>query len=565
MKSHMIRNTGLFLLAAIFGAGLMFAFTELPRLADTWVQSHVSTPQTDPAWDGARIELFYEAYAVRLIGYTCLGLIVLCIVIGFTTRKTGWAAAGGIALFLPVFATFAHSMFFLAGLGLFNIILFPFLDISLALADLGKIVLVPYWILLWFFGLFHWHARAFITYVCMISGALIFVLGVFAWMRTRYSTEKVARNWIYRYSRHPQYLGWIIWSYGLMLYGPTINEMKKSWGWNGTLPWLLSTMVIIGICLIEEMRMKEKVGDSYESYRKQTPFMFPMPKFIRVILKAPARLILRKDRPEKRSEAGFVILGYTVLLIGLSLFWVDWAPEKRSMTAEIRPYSAECMDSLVTEIRKPQPRRSRTSEPFNELLCMGKEAYPALFELMQDNDPVVREFALQAACDGRVREAVPAMIQSLNDSVPRVVITAIRGLAEFRAKEAEAPLLDFLEHPRDGIRQHHVLNALVQMKCTCIKPWLEKQLEDSLWFNHTGALRSMTELDMEYAKPFIYASLNHSDPLVRRGAVNLLLETLPEDAVPHLETVLKDDDWEVRFYAGQAIRLIREKAGKDPG
>ena len=88
----------------------------------------------------------------------------------------------------------------------------------------------------------------------MFAGAFIFVLGVFAWLQSRYDKQKVAKHWLYKYSRHPQYLGWIIWSYGLMLYGPSLNQMKKSWGWNGTLPWLLSTLVIIGICLLEEIK-----------------------------------------------------------------------------------------------------------------------------------------------------------------------------------------------------------------------------------------------------------------------------------------------------------------------
>ncbi len=76
-------------------------------------------------------------------------------------------------------------------------------------------------------------------------GAFIFVMGVFAWFQARCCKNKVAQHWIYRYSRHPQYLGWIIWSYGLMLYGPTLNQMKKTGVGTEKLPWLLSTMIII--------------------------------------------------------------------------------------------------------------------------------------------------------------------------------------------------------------------------------------------------------------------------------------------------------------------------------
>jgi len=198
MKSKIIQNTGLFLLAVVFSVGLMFAFTELPRLMDQLIQTNLATPHSDPAYDSILIELFFNAYAIRLIGFVCLGLILFFIILGFTTRKTSWAIVGSVAIFLPVFATFANSMFYLAGLGIFNVILFPFLNISLSLVDLGKVVLIPYWILMWFFDLFNWNAHKVLMYFFMISGAFIFVLGVFAWLQTRYSKEKVAKPYIYK-------------------------------------------------------------------------------------------------------------------------------------------------------------------------------------------------------------------------------------------------------------------------------------------------------------------------------------------------------------------------------
>ncbi|MBD3383793.1 DUF1295 domain-containing protein [candidate division KSB1 bacterium] len=325
MQNKIFRLSGLFLLAVIFSTGLMFAFTELPRLADQWLQTNIETPHSDPAYDAVRHELFFDAYAISLIGFICLGVILFFIILGFATHKTGWALAGSVGLFLPVFATFAHSMFYLAGLGLFNVILFPFLDISLALVDLGKVVLVPYWILIWLLGLFNWYAHDFIVYAFMLIGAFIFILGVFTWFQTRYSKTNVATSWIYRYSRHPQYLGWIIWSYGLMLYGPSLNQMKRSWGWNGTLPWLLSTLVIIGICLLEEIKMQKKAGKTCRVYRNRTPFLVPLPALLNKIISAPMRLVIRKQHPETKKQAGVVVALYAIIFMGLSLFWVDLA------------------------------------------------------------------------------------------------------------------------------------------------------------------------------------------------------------------------------------------------
>ncbi len=559
MRPNFLPNVGLFLLAVIFSVGLMFAFTEIPRLLDGLIQARIPTPHSDPAYDPLRIELFYQAFSIRLIGYLCLGVILAFVIIGFATRQTGWALVGGVSLFLPVFATFAHSMFYLAGLGLFNIILFPLLDISLSLIDLGKVVLIPYWMLIWIFGLFNFQLHNFLAYIFMGAGAFIFIMGVFAWLQARWSSQKIAKNWIYHYSRHPQYLGWIIWSYGLMLYGPSLNQMKKSWGWQGTLPWLLSTLVIIGICLLEEIKMKERAQDDYKIYRSRTPFLFPIPGLLKKIIKIPMRLVIHKDHPEKRKEVGLVIALYAILFMGISLFWVDLVPGDNESILASRAYSQVRADSLVTEIRKPIARRYRDIKPFGELFSMGNETYPILMRLIEDRDPEVREFAIQATCKYQIREAIPALLKALQDSEFRVVRSAIHALGEMDARQATDTLCHYLEYPREGVSQDLLLTALSKMECKKILPFLEKRLEDSIWYRHTTALRSMMRVDFESAKPYIYKSLQDERVQVRREAVNMLLETLPEDAVPYLENVINDDDWDVRFYARQAIEMIWEK------
>ena len=86
---------------------------------------------------------------------------------------------------------------------------------------------------------------------------------VLLWLRARSGKNPVAHNWLYRYSRHPQYMGWILWSYGLLLFSALENQMKKTWSIPASFPWLLATMVIIGICLLEEIKMKELYGKSY--------------------------------------------------------------------------------------------------------------------------------------------------------------------------------------------------------------------------------------------------------------------------------------------------------------
>ena len=557
MKSKIIRDIGLFAIATIFSVGLMFAFTEIPQIIDHFIQSKIPTPHFDPINNTNRVEIFYNAYAIRLIGYICLGLIASSIIIGFTTRKSGLALLGSIGLFLPVFATFAHSMFYLAGLGLLNVVFFPFMDLSTLIFDLGKVVMIPYWVMIWFLELFGWNAHRFLIYFFMILGAFIFVQGVFAWFQTRYQNLKTAKNWIYKFSRHPQYLGWIIWSYGLMLYGPSLEHMKKSWGWYSTLPWLLSTMVIIGISLLEEIKMKKVVGNEYTEYRNKTPFFFPMPKVLWRILTIPIRILLNKNCLEKKREVGIMVLVYTIVFMGLSLFWVDFGQHKDDF--EEQAFDHARVELILNEIKQPQSRRYRNLKPFDELLSMGSKSHPYLIQLINDPDIDVKDLSIQAASKYKITDAIPDLLKSLDHPSGSVVESAAIALGDLQVQAAKEPLFELLEHPKPGVKQVILISVLSKLGCSKIIPLLHEQLKSEKWYQVVGALRAMMQLDTAMAKPYVYKALEDKRLNVRKEMVNLILEYLPSDAVPHLQKVTNDEQWEVSFYAQQAIQLIQNK------
>jgi hypothetical protein len=219
-------------LAIVFSIALMFAFVELPRLLDHFIQEDIGSPGFDHGssdLNAYKTDLFIDSLYLRWIGYGSLLLVGVFIVLGYVTRKTAFAWAGAFVLFLPVFGQFALSMFFLAGLGILRVGWFPFMDISLKVLEMGNVIYIPYWILMWVGRQFDWYAHYFISYFFMITGSLIFVWAVLLWLRARSSENPVASSRLYRFSRHPQYLGWIIWSYGLLLFSALENQMKKSW------------------------------------------------------------------------------------------------------------------------------------------------------------------------------------------------------------------------------------------------------------------------------------------------------------------------------------------------
>jgi len=158
----------------------------------------------------------------------------------------------------------------------------------------------------------------------MGTGILIFIFGTQAWMFARFNKKGVATFWIYRFSRHPQYLGWIIWSYGLLIYlirNSSLIHFKLTYEMPSSLPWLLTSLVIICVALLEEIKMKQKFPEEYENYRQQAPFLFPIPRFILKAITAPAKLLLKKEQPESGKGVAIVFFVYLGILILLSLLF----------------------------------------------------------------------------------------------------------------------------------------------------------------------------------------------------------------------------------------------------
>ena len=320
------------LLAIIIAIALTWTFIVLPYWVSGAIYAFSQSETADGLYHGPQDEEsqpYIDTYHLRTIGFVSLGLVFGMIVVGILAERRGLAIAGGVAFFLPVLGHFALSMFFLAGLGLLRTIWMPLLDASYsATGDAGfgffglaDIIFLPYIVVVYLISWLGIDARVALGHIVMGLGLFIFVLGMLAWFTTRLEKRGTADIWIYRFSRHPQYLGWIIWSYGLVLYWIHENEgahFKISWGIPDSAPWLIATMVILGVAMLEEIKMRREQGAAYDAYRERTPFLLPLPKVVTKIVAAPMRFVLRKERPESGKEVAIVIVLYTVILLLLS-------------------------------------------------------------------------------------------------------------------------------------------------------------------------------------------------------------------------------------------------------
>jgi protein-S-isoprenylcysteine O-methyltransferase Ste14 len=217
-------------------------------------------------------------------------------------------------------------MSFLAGLQVLTALWLPFWG---NLVKLGDIAYLPYMILVYPFSLVGVDVRRFLVGTFASVGLLIFVLGVLAWFYARFQKRGTADFWIYRFTRHPQYLGWIILSYGLMLRVSLRHDtLLQQTNPGASLPWVLSTLIIVCIALSEEIRMRRLHGREYEDYSRQAPFMLPLPGLLTRAISAPFRLVLRKDRPESGWDLVLAFALYLALIALLSLPFalLGWPP-----------------------------------------------------------------------------------------------------------------------------------------------------------------------------------------------------------------------------------------------
>ena len=303
------------LLALVFTVALTFTTVELPRILTNLFYRAGWIPDVNPGIEPEIVEEFMKI--ARPIGYVCLTAIVILIIAGFITKKKRLSTLGALFFFLPTFGYFAGSMFFLAGLGILRITWIPFWEINLV--NLGDIAYLPYIIPTYLFHLIGPDIRTPLAIAVTGIGFFIFLLGTIAWFYGKVQKRETVTFWLYKYSRHPQYLGYIIWSYGVMLQASLAGI---SWGGSNpgaSLPWLISTLIVVCIALAEEINMSKRDRDTYLKYKERAPFMFPIPKFITSLVTAPIRVLLRKNQPENRKEIIGTFAVYFLIFVLLSL------------------------------------------------------------------------------------------------------------------------------------------------------------------------------------------------------------------------------------------------------
>ncbi|MBN1640125.1 MAG: hypothetical protein JXA09_02725 [Anaerolineae bacterium] len=313
----------------VYGVGTTFFTVELERLIERTITPRIAGSENVAEINReiyAGIDRFMVSRHIRVIGYACLALLVILALIGLIAGKRVLASLGSIGLILPIYAYFIMHMSFLAGLGILTALWTPFWG---DLVKLGDIAYLPYMVIVYPLSLAGMDARQFVAGLFVSLGLLVFVFGVLAWFYARFRGKSTANFWIYRFTRHPQYLGWILWSYGLMLRVAIRRDtVLQPVNRGASLPWVISTLIILCIALSEEIRMQREHGDTYQAYSSQTPFMFPLPSALARAIAFPFQRIVGRERPCSGLDLVWVFGIYLaiVALFSLPFVLLDWPP-----------------------------------------------------------------------------------------------------------------------------------------------------------------------------------------------------------------------------------------------
>ena len=112
-----------------------------------------------------------------------------------------------------------------------------------------------------------------IELVALIIGFGLFLHGLIHLVKAKKEKIDIVQTGIYKYIRHPQNLGIIIFSLPFCLYVPIFGDSGLKVG--DIFSWLLFFLLIIIYSDIEEIHMMRRYPDKYRLYRSNTGFFIP--------------------------------------------------------------------------------------------------------------------------------------------------------------------------------------------------------------------------------------------------------------------------------------------------
>ncbi len=297
-------------------------------------------------YDGVFYDLFSHFKAIldpiTIFGNVILILILITAVKGIVRKRYYASVISAVVYFTPTLFVFVVRMTIIfTGLEILGFLIAYIFrgwgigsEVLLRLFGSGQVFFVPYWIAITAYaseGGRIWanieQVRDVYGSIFIIVGLLVLFLGVAAWLNTKYQGRRLVDSGIYRLTRHPQYLGYILWSYGMLILS-TYNQAPWRTPTAITLNWLVSSLILVGVALAEEINLRSDDGLNYVEYADRVFFMFPLPRLVRRVVSTPFRIMWGSDFPEnlrmvlKTLVLIFLVVSIPELILGGTYqFW----------------------------------------------------------------------------------------------------------------------------------------------------------------------------------------------------------------------------------------------------
>jgi len=114
----------------------------------------------------------------------------------------------------------------------------------------------------------------YIGYVLNLIGAVLIIQGWKAIYNKYWSKEAgegiLVTDGVYSYIRHPQYMGFILMTLGLLVHWATFPLLVM---------WPILVFQYYRLARMEERDMEEEFGDEYIAYRERVSMFIPFPNF----------------------------------------------------------------------------------------------------------------------------------------------------------------------------------------------------------------------------------------------------------------------------------------------
>jgi len=215
---------------------------------------------------------------------------------------------GTLLAYFPIIAGILYPMTVMPALAYLSWNIFYFLP---------EIELITAWIVnVSYFPDFPIYPLIWAEFVIFLCGFTLFIYGLIHLVKARKEKIDIVQTGPYKYIRHPQNLGIIIFSFPFCLYVPFIgSDLGIKVG--DIFSWILFLLLLIIYSDIEEIQMLKRFPDEYGAYKTNTGFF---------ILKI---IITRKEKTRLEIKNYILrwiclIVGYIILILILALIFSNF-------------------------------------------------------------------------------------------------------------------------------------------------------------------------------------------------------------------------------------------------